>query len=166
MDEQEADKVFRQLTSILGELDLGWVVAQVLEQVRVGQTKRESVPMEQLELPRDTLSSSLEVPRSGSKSRKPQRKKEVLIKTLDYSRKDRLGLLLDGIERAVTQTADMESAATEFFRQEKSGDVRFEPDEEELGESIRLGQAIGERKEALGKLGALISELREQIDAN
>ncbi|NOK33882.1 hypothetical protein HMI49_11795 [Corallococcus exercitus] len=166
MDEQEADNVFRQLISILGGLGLGWVAAQVLEQVRVGQTKRESVPMEQLELPRDTLSSQLEVPRGGTRGRKPQRKKEELIKTLEYSRKDRLRLLLDGIKRTVIQTADMESEATEFFRQEKSDDVRFEPDEEEPGEAIRLGQAIGGRKEALGKLGALISELREQIDAN
>jgi hypothetical protein len=109
MTEDEAATIFRELAALLQKHDLQWVVTETLDQVRLGRTSRESISIEPFE-----SSAELSLPEAAHATKRRARK-ELLTKTVPYSKVERLGLLLDGIERATIHPLEMESDTIAFF---------------------------------------------------
>jgi hypothetical protein len=107
MTDDECDQVYRTLSARLIELNAGWIVDEVEEEIRDG---RDTVV--RVRPVREDVGSASEEGGRPSFSRQtgsPQN----LLRTVPYTSKERLHLLVDAIEAAVVDTADMEVS---FFK--------------------------------------------------
>ncbi len=162
MEDQECNQAYERLLGIIGEIGLGWVAEQVIEEVRLGRTVQREVETFRGGRPASALVDlgPREYPleyRRGPRATFPV--------TEEYRPPERLRLLLGAIEQAVVNTADMEHEFLERFGSTLgiSEGVSFSS-EEGVGESMRIGarQSIP-RIEASRKLRGLFDALRREI---
>lgn len=108
MDTGELNALYDQLLDITRELGLGWVAEQVTDEVQLGKILRADFRTLQAERHQNRLIEP-DVRAWVPDKRGP---KEDVLTIEPYSSEDRLLLLLDAVERAVVETAAME---THFF---------------------------------------------------
>lgn len=161
MSEEEAAGLFQSIAAQLREAGFSWVVDQVREELARGRTFHEKVA---IAVSYDGLSRDREALSTPPK-RSPTRK-ETFVRTVPYSRREELRLLLAGLERACVQSFDMEAEVWTMFGAGNTTGVRFISDERETVEAIELGNNLALRRAAVEKLRALVGELRVEIDAN
>ena len=125
MPDRSASQAYELLLRSLQENRLGWVAAQVQEQVRSGKPATKYVAPYHEEDSRDFVSEDF-IPSAPKKGRRQR-----LAATDDFSPEERLELVLSAIESAVIHTADIETELIGFFpsQNEAPADVRFEPGE-------------------------------------
>jgi len=162
MDDQESGAIYDRLLAALRRVGLEWVADQVVQEVRVGKTiQREVETFKGNRLPADSLDPN-------SREYSPQFRrgpKATFPVTEEYRPSERLRLVLDAIERAVVNTADMEHEVLERLGSTLGiiEGISFSV-EEDAGESIQLdSQRSASRIEAGRKLSRLIDELRGEI---
>lgn len=110
MNDRECNEAYERLINILNQNKLEWIVTQVEEQVRSGKTVEKEI---------DTLKES----RRGFDlftiddypSRLMKGPKATFPVTVEYQPSERLVLLLDAIEQAIVNTAEMEHHFIEYF---------------------------------------------------
>jgi hypothetical protein len=149
MTESEANEVFDRLRTMLLEAGLDWMVDQVSEQIRFGKLTIKTV-----RVPRESDSfiegeePTYGIRRRASTARFPA--------TAEYSPKERLRLLIEGIEQAVLRLADIETAVLDRFH-----DVSFASDETQ--KRLQVKPASATRAESLKTLSALIADLSHEV---
>ncbi|MBD2678474.1 MULTISPECIES: hypothetical protein [Nostoc] len=131
MNAEECELAYRQLLSMLEYPQFGWVV----EQLEVG-----------------IIAGEIELPKNKNKS-------PTIIE--DFSAHKKLRYLVDAIEQAVINTADMEREIISFFRTE----IAFYPDSENSEESFSINETslTSRRQDAISVLQELLNLLRARI---
>lgn len=164
MSEAEAGALYHQILSMLQEpeVGLGWVSNQIRSTIREGKLTWKK---------RDLSGDEVFVLVDESTARFP---KEVRgdVTTEEYSNKEKLAMLMDGIERVAIQPYEMYLATrtmwTERLRSIEGSEiaVRFESDDEaghswsmEADEAVRLSSWSA-------SVGELISEVRQELHGN
>lgn len=161
MDSQECDEVYAKLLQILSENKLEWTVDQVKEQILLGKTiEKEIVTFKKnkLDLP---MSFELEMYQTPLK-KGPKVKFPV---TEEYTPEERLELILDAIEQAIINTAEMENHLIRYFGtglKEWRG-VNFYAEETESLLTLISEETVLERFANSQHLKELIKKLRSEI---
>ena len=156
MPERDLDQAYSIILEALRAHGLSWVAAQVQDQVRAGK------PTTRMVAPRPAAVTGLFADEL-SQPRSPRR--ERLAATEPYSPKERLGLALDALERAVIQTGDMEEEVMKFFATERQTppQVIFQPEEFEDARPLVIGSPDQARRAALGRLRQALVTLRMEL---
>jgi len=161
MDSQECNKVFERLLHMLDKNKINWVVEQVKQQVQLGKTiEKEIETLKHKEKEFAQLrEDDVYIPKvkKGPKAKFPV--------TEEYTPNEKLNLLLDAIEQAIVNTADMENHLIEYFGSslQKWEGINFYPDEPESKPiSINL-ETISDRFDNSQYLRDLIIKLRREI---
>lgn len=156
MAELAPEEAYLKVLELLRSHDLGWVAAQVQDQVRAGRPVTRVVSPRPVNVPDRFAAES---------SQPPRRRRERLAATEPYSAEERLQLVLDAIDRAVIQTADMEQEVLKFFNVERqtAARVAFEPEQFEDASSLELGPLTVTRSEALGRLRQVVTTMRGEL---
>ena len=161
--DQQAEAVHEELTDLLADAGWGWVVGQVLDEIRLGKIEAKRVRVSELSLDDEYLVSRL--------PEKPRAKSEIFTHTVPYSPREKLGLLVKAMERSTIELFDIYAATTELTeRRRKQSDatlnhplsIEFRSEDESQGRQIsRDAQKLfGEKVEPLR---ALLAELNEAI---
>ncbi|MGF1492869.1 MAG: hypothetical protein ACFBSC_10540 [Microcoleaceae cyanobacterium] len=90
MKQQDCSVIFEELVELLDQLNLGWVALHVIDTIRTGKILQETI--------------------SGRKS--PD------LKLVDYTPAEKLLLLIDAIDRAVVDTAEIQLEMVDYLNQE------------------------------------------------
>ena len=164
MNEEESGQWRDRLSEVLSQYRLQWVLEQVTQNIRLGNTSEEEVPTSTETEPRPTTGtlSDLLVPvwpparRSGRRAR--------FVASREYSPKEMLKILIEAIERAVVDTAEMEA---EMLKQFENDGTRYQivivrDDQVLMRLRVAPTDAIS-RAGSASRLRDLLRELRAQI---
>lgn len=157
MTNTECREAFNAVSAYLHESGLGWIVTQVLEQIRFGKPH-----LKRVETSAD-ISPELVVEGLGSGRR---RTRETLAATREYTAHEQLGVLLDAIERALISTSAMEDAVrSEFFGRDKQRTtIELVRTDDPGRETFTISNSPNaQRIGSVHKLNALIENLRGLI---
>jgi hypothetical protein len=106
MTNSEAIETYEELSAILREFGLGWIVDQVEEDIRAGKAeqKRKAIQssMEEHE------DWKLEPPSDARVYRRKSTREEEFTALTDFNPRERLELLIDATDRAVAGAANLE----------------------------------------------------------
>jgi hypothetical protein len=158
MDDQEIETIFEGLSQMITQHKMDWVITQVSEQIRLGKIKDEEVKV-------------LRHKRVTGRSPHPDRymaelqpgPRESFLRTVEYSPKERLLLLVEAIEQAVANTAEMERELNVFYKRQGFSRFLFQPDEE-TRESFQISpDGIVFRESYVTELKQLLDELRAEL---
>jgi hypothetical protein len=119
MNENDYQSIYRDLADVLADLELGWVVAQVEEQVCLGKVVNKRVRTLEPVRFQEVLPG---LPPEH------EREYEVDFATVwEYTSQERLLLLLDALKHALVNTMYMAFEFTQFFSEEKKNlrEIRF-----------------------------------------
>jgi hypothetical protein len=162
MREEELTEIYTEIARTLEALELGWVVDQVSEQVRLGRTESTKIRTLQESLDREAsqrlLPSSPRAMRSGPKA--------IFTAAVDYSPRDSLILLLDAVEQAVVVTAEMEHEIIQFFPKGEEGSspkIAFESEEVDQRRFVLTAESTASRRDYAQALKRLLEELRREV---
>jgi hypothetical protein len=123
MDNRECDEMYERLTSMLNQVGMGWITAQVTDQVRLGKTIEREIETLKEGRERD-LSLFADIDDYPTRFKKGP--KATFPVTEEYRPSERLLLLIDALERAVVHTAEMESHLFEYFGEMTDlGEIQF-----------------------------------------
>lgn len=161
MNDQECTQVYEQLISILNQNKLGWVAAQVEEQVRLGKTVKKEIETLKESHGEFELFTTDEYPRSFKKG-----PKATFPITVEYQPSERLKLLLDAIEHVAINTADMEHHFVNYFGSEMDNwlGVTFQPEEIDVAPISIDKQTVISRLENAKRLKELLNNFRIKIE--
>jgi hypothetical protein len=160
MTAEECNIVYDTLVSTLDISGLQWIVSQVEEQLRLGKTVEKEIRTLTEGRSRDTLQGFEEYRehlRSGPKATFPI--------TIEYEPKEKLSLLIEAIEQAVIDTAEMENHIIEFFGKDLLSleSVAFYPDEGDK-ETVSINRQSAASRHVHGaNLKQLFEILRKEI---
>jgi hypothetical protein len=160
MNNDECQEVFDTLVKMLNDQGLGWVVAQVQEQIRLGKTVEKEIK---------TLREAKHSPSIFELDEYRKQLKTGPLATfpvpVEYNSKERLQLLIDAIEQAVVNTAQMEENFTSFFEKELPhlSDIRFFSEDGTLSPREINRQSAVVRNDQAIKLKQLLEDLRQEI---
>lgn len=106
MTNEERERVFQELRQVMTASGLSWIVTQVDEEIRFGRTstKRVSARIEQAE------ELAVEDPTD-----RPRTAKVRVSATRPYTPSERLGMLLDALDRTVVGVNEMEEAVRKYL---------------------------------------------------
>lgn len=156
MNEEESIAAFNSLQEALRTRDLGWVLDQVAEQVRAGKPSTREV----VERPVDYLWVA-ERTRGGERLKT---RKTRFPATIEYTPQERVLLMLDAIEHAVINTAEMAAHITRFAEKELGQPrVEFRTDESKAPQLSLEGEEAESRAVVAAHLRTLIGQLREEV---
>ena len=161
MDNQECNEVYERLMEMLAENKLDWIVEQVNQQVQLGKTiikETETLKHQEKEFSQ-LYEDDVYIPKvkKGPKAKFPV--------TEDYTPNEKLNLLLDAIEQAIVNTAEMENHLIEYFDSslKKWDGIDFYADEPE-SQPISLNlDSVLDRYDSSQNLKIFIDELRGVI---
>jgi hypothetical protein len=159
LTEAEARTAFEQISGVLREFGLGWVVTQVEEKIALGKVQTRKLPARE---PVELFDGFWEV-REAQEVRGAAAKNSALFAVAQqYTDQERLDILLDSIILAIPTIQEVAEQTfanlAEFGPQER---LVFEP-EAQVRESFELERGeLRSRREAAGMLLRLIDELRE-----
>jgi len=164
MNDQECIQAYETLAGILDQNGLGWVTAQVAEQIRIGKTIQREI--ETLKEARQAgLFTFDDYPFDDYPSRLKKGPKATFPVTVDYEPPERLRLLIDAIEQAIVITASMEHHLLEYFEKEIQDwqGIQFHADESgSEPRSLDKRKAISRLKSSRN-LKELLDALRKEI---
>lgn len=158
MTEQEIIEAFAELSQIISDLGLGWILVQVNEQIQQGKKP----------IPKEVQTFKEEwSPESGQNILKPAGKSKMLVAE-DYSNTERLLLLISAIEQTVTSATAMRREIINFFTTEgnRNGGINvdvklYQPLDET---STNFSERFPERDlQASSDLVELLEQLRTEI---
>jgi hypothetical protein len=158
MNNEDAIEMYTELTRILREFALDWIVEQVEDDIRAGKAeqKRATIPGDR----RDALA---EAPPSGAKiSRRRPTREEEFTALRDFSPTERLELLIDATDRAVQGAANLES---QLLNMEVFGGVKIVLAGEEgdnVSRSLDAGQTE-RRMQSVQRLSRALAALRLEL---
>jgi hypothetical protein len=149
MNDRECTQAYKQLGGILDEIALGWVIAQVSAQVKIGKAVQREI---------ETL-----IDEHGARLKKGPR--ATFAVTVEYTPSERLELLIDAIKQAVVSTAQMEDHLVGFCERDQGTPKRieFRSEEPEGEHRIINRQTVAARLVQANKLNELLEALRKEI---
>jgi hypothetical protein len=162
--DQEAEALYEELIDLLADAGWGWVVGQVLDEIRLGKMEAKRVRVSEISLSDEYLVVS-------RTPEKPRAKSEIFTHTVPYTPNERLALLVKAMERSTIELFDIYVATTEFTerrrQQSEAGlhhplSIEFRSEDESQGRQISSG-AQGPFGEKVQLLRALLVELNEAI---
>lgn len=149
----EATRLFNKLATQLRERGASTLVDQVIDEIAQGKQIIYKTIRQR------TAAKQLYRPEADEVFLERGRRREY-AETLDYSAQERLDLLIQALERAILDTAQIEA---ELLAHHKK--VRFLPEQqEETARSFELGSLVSHLPEA-EHLRGLLANLREVIEA-
>ena len=167
MNEGEADRIYDELLYALRGTPLGWVADQVSEQVVLGKLEEKKIPVVEADEPELGGSVFQQVPR---------RRLATVTGSIEYEPKEKLRLLVGAIHRSTIEAASLEIAmarlvAGKFPRRLKDShqptstfSFRDPVDaERDFTSQPEIRQRMAT---AMEKLGPLLRELTEELDAD
>jgi hypothetical protein len=163
MNDQECDEVYEFLLAALTKSGLEWVSDQVVDQVHLGKTVEIEVETLREIRPAESLFTSFGPDQNLFHLRKGPRATFPI--TIEYRPKERVLLLIDAINQAIVNTAEMESILTEYFDSEVGHEmtVEFDSDEADSARAVVSHQGASLRIATSQKLKGLLEELRNEI---
>jgi hypothetical protein len=158
MDDKEIDRLYEDLSTMIDQLKMGWVRTQVNEQIRLGKIEDEEIKvLRHKRAPKKVAHSAIF---TGEFQPGP---KESFLRTVEYDSRERLLLLIDAVEQAIANTAEMEQELSVFFQKEGFNGFLFQPDEES-GQTFRIiPDGVAFRQGHVTELKRLLNELREGV---
>jgi hypothetical protein len=177
MTEESAVEVFDVLSALLAELGFAWVVKQVLEEVSSGSVKevllKDELPLQELSMSLFSLERQESSPeRVVFERRSAVRKKSNTryLKVSEYSFKERLELLIDGVDKAIVEGLILKQNVAVFFRKEasevrmNSSSIEFSSEDE--NESLRSELHFDScHDESAQSLRALLGSIKREISS-
>jgi len=167
MTNQEADRVYSELIGILADTRLSWVANQVEARTTLGKLEEKKITVFE---PDETGESAVVF------SPTPRMRKATVTSSVDYSGKEKLGLLLDAVERATTEAASIEDELAKLIAAEFPSELS--PNAEATAEFIfkdpsnrqrDIVSNVGHRAElhkVIRRLSPLIDKVRIEINAS
>lgn len=160
MDDQQCTETYEILHKVLEQNGLGWVFEQVEEEIRLGKTVEREIDTLREDKQGFDLFTHEDYPttlKKGTKARYPV--------TIQYSPPERLLLLIDALERAVVNTAEMEYHITDVFEGELEDWKALTFHSEETGAHVIsiTEQTAFSRLKHSKKLKELLDLLRKEI---
>lgn len=158
-DERE---YFERLSEILQEHGFDWVLTQVQAEISEGRVVSKEVSAPSIESAVDPVTMVRQTPR---------RRRASLVTTLPLSPRERLEVLIRGIEAAVVTRAELEEAV---FRMTKNvSQIDFKPDESDKdfftddrhAHSLRI-ERVSSADRVKEDLSKTLKELRIILDAS
>src|SRR5688500_10202966 len=143
MNNSECNEVYQLLTDMINQLGLGWISAQVQEQLQLGKTiQREIETLKESDLKMFQL--------TGDEYRSQLKKgpKAIFPVTVNYEPSERLLLLIDAIEQAIVNTAEMEHHLFKCFDWQKEnleGRIEFHSEDPNI-QSKSIDKITAERR--------------------
>jgi hypothetical protein len=165
MNDHECKEVFDALIKLLQAQDLGWVESQVREEIRLGKTiARERKAFEDVSFNPDE-SFHPNIFKAGDRKQLGAGPSTTFPDTVEYSAEERLQLLINAIEHAVVNTAEMEESFTSYFETEfpHFENIQFYSEDGTVQPRIINRQSARSRTEKAKKLRQLLEELRKEI---
>lgn len=160
MTEGECSTVYRQLADTLQQDGLGWVVGQVEARVRLREAMEVAIETVRV---RSHVGQTL--PGLAVRPTRSQRRTETFVVTREYTPREQLIFLLDAIEQAVVNVAEMQESVMRWMENTDVSEIAFYPDEPNGdGSQLTLQQATKHRQQAL-VLRDTLNRLRGAIDA-
>lgn len=157
MDDTEYEAVYQRLAEILDKSGLGWILSQVEEEIRTGKTREveiETLKSRRITAPlfEDHLWEFTEGPRG------------TFPAPGEYSLAERLELLIDAIEQAIVNIAEMEHHIVTFFanRVDHWQGLEFFGDDESQSVAVSA-LSSSSRLEHARNLKRLINALRQEM---
>ena len=164
MDETERVEIFERIATALSKNGLEWIVTQVTEQIHIGKTEfkevdtvRRSGDSELLSLGPDQATTQL---RHGPKAQFPT--------TVEYTNKEKLSLLLDGMLQAL-HALEMEEKVFDRIKTIEPGvgsEVSFFSEASGVIATRMSSGRTGARDQLVSDCSILINRLREESDKN
>jgi hypothetical protein len=153
MTGDEINQTFDELGNILVEVGLGWLRDAVGADINDGV----------LEVV--TESALLEGAERGTRGKELRRTREEFLRPREYTPQEKLVGLIEAIEETVIQASDIEvRLGNDFVPRGNLRAVAFLDDR--TSESLALDlRAAMVRHEAVGRLRALLAELRKEIES-
>jgi hypothetical protein len=151
-----------RLVEALKEHDLHWVVEQVEQEVRLGKTSEEEIQT----FSESPVRSSAETEREQIEPHAPAYRggrKAKFVGTREYRPQEVLEILVSATERAVVDTAEMESEIQKHFAHAGQHEIVLIREDPE--QTVRRVSPVnaGARATAALKLRALLDELRGEV---
>jgi hypothetical protein len=155
MTDEELNEIFAALSAILTDSGLDWLVAQVNENIQVGQivtrTFHRGEPEEVAALELTTKT-----------------KRNIIVGTDPYGAAERVNLLVSAIQVALADTAALEQSVGQFFAGELSSPgshvVISAPDEEISGDNaLVIAGGDNPASAAAERLMPLLEELTRRV---
>ena len=147
---------------ILTENKLSWISNQVAEQIRIGKTVEKEIAT--FKESRRTL---LLFEERDYRIQYKKGTKATFPVTEEYSPSERLLLLIDAIEQAIVNTAEMESHLIEYFGEQLDNDwqgIRFYSEEQDSQSVVIDRKTSSSRLQNSQHLKQLLGSLRKEID--
>lgn len=161
MNEQECQAAYEQLTGILQNIEMGWVVTLAAEEISTGAISRKKIKSKprQLELfnePNEDLTVVL-------------KKKLPDIEVRDYTSREKLIILIDYIQQSIVDSTLMKKEISDFFSnreyfEELNSTITFHSEIDDNTFTINTYNLEEEVLEAQG-MSALLKELIRVIDS-
>ncbi|HLP89537.1 MAG TPA: hypothetical protein VK184_13220 [Nostocaceae cyanobacterium] len=144
MDVKEYENLYLQIEDIINYYEMGWIIEEVNNSIREGKIV--------------SIEGKLEKKKQEGNSR---------IKREDYSPKEKLLLLLDAFDRAITNKFELEKELGEFLTEEMNG-LRLEPQigfgsDEEVKVHKFSSKTLELRQQEFQELQNLLNTLRQEI---
>jgi hypothetical protein len=161
LTESEALIAYDELREAITEAGFSWVAEEVDSEVRLGMTEAKRIRTSERDTPEEFLLSSV------GRYTKPA----TFTGSVEYNARQRLGLLVDAIERASLDVADLHAATVHILL---DGSAR-QPARDNLRQIVFVDPVTAETREsstpetraklssATAALQPLLSELREEI---
>jgi hypothetical protein len=155
MTEEELDEIFAALSAILTDSGLDWLVAQVNENIQVGQIVTRTFHRGE---PEEVAAFELTT----------KTKRNIIVGTDPYGATERVALLVSAIRVALADSAALEQAVGEFFTGELlapvSDVVISAPDQEISGDSaLVIAGGDAPAAAAAERIIPLLDELTRRI---
>lgn len=162
LTDAETEAVYQELAAILEKQGLGWVVSQVKEQVRYGKPEEAQVEFtEQEDWTGPLFGTSDDVERRTRRRRRGG--KATLTKTMPYSPRERLQLLVSATEQVAIHTLELEKATVEFATSDPEAPkgLSFLPEEFDESRAFSIEpHTFAKREEHAHRLRTLLHEIR------
>jgi hypothetical protein len=113
LSDDQADEIYRGLVQILREEGLNWIIDEVETAIRTGRT--------------DTIAVDVETRHDDPPARRRQHTKHLGHEQRDWTRQERLAILLDAVDAAVTKPLIMESDVLSVFPELDGREIVFAP---------------------------------------
>jgi hypothetical protein len=162
MNDVECDQTFGELSEIVRSFNLDWIIEQVKEEIRAGENIDEETVRGFASDDRDVRSLAFDP--AGEYLKAGRRAKFPVVR--EYSACERVILLIEAVDRAVVETAQMEAELLARFAKEDQQILKlgFADDEQER---IRLidTESVFKRAAAASELNILLKQLKDEVSA-
>jgi hypothetical protein len=161
ISDSEALTIYNELRGVLAETGFSWVLDEVDGEVRLGKTEAKRIRISERDAPSDFLL------RTETRYGKPT----TFTGSVEYTAHERLGLLIDALEHASVDVAELHEAAVHILTQASSAGHA----ERSITEILFIDPITGESREsstpetrqrlsaASARLRPLLQELRREL---